>query len=260
MSIMTPLMPLLKLLTLEKFAACPGSSASLDGWFQHPGVKQFPHPLLIATFARLAHGIGRPRQDLPRPSRVDGSGYGVYAQRFDAVGQKTGGEFRVNTYTAGGQDYPSVAMDDAGNFTIAWVSAQDAKNGGEGIYAKRYDAAGNVLTPLYAATVPEVGSSASIPTPRIGRPSRQWRSTILDAGVGAAIQAAEVVFRASVPPDARRAWRFFFLRRMSLGFSYVAARFIWSRSRSVSQALLNRFMRTTASSPGLALTLGMPPR
>jgi hypothetical protein len=54
--------------------------------------------------------------------------------------------------------------------------------------------------------------------------------------------------------DARRAREFFFRRRMSLGFSYVAARFIWSRSPSRSQARLNRFIITAASSPGLALT------
>lgn len=75
-----------------------------------------------------------------------------------------------------------------------------------------------------------------------------------------AVQAAVVPPRGCGRVDARRACWFFFLRRRSLGFSYVAARFIWSRNRSVSQAFLNRFINTTASSPGLALTLGMAPQ
>src|SRR4051812_7850696 len=44
----------------------------------------------------------------------DGSGYGVYARRFDPAGQAVGGEFLVNTYTAGNQVVPRVAMDPAG--------------------------------------------------------------------------------------------------------------------------------------------------
>ena len=49
----------------------------------------------------------------------DGSGYGVYAQRFNAsgVGQ---GEFSVNTATANDQMHSQVAMDAAGNFVIVW--------------------------------------------------------------------------------------------------------------------------------------------
>src|SRR5690606_36197680 len=35
----------------------------------------------------------------------DGSGLGVYAQRFDSGGQKVGGEFQVNHRTAGDQQH-----------------------------------------------------------------------------------------------------------------------------------------------------------
>lgn len=71
----------------------------------------------------------------------DGFSYGVYAQRYDALGAAQGSEFRVNTFTANFQGYPCVAMDASGNFVIAWMS--DQQDGSEtGIYAQRYAANG----------------------------------------------------------------------------------------------------------------------
>jgi hypothetical protein len=71
----------------------------------------------------------------------DGSGWGVYAQRYNASGAAVGGEFRVNTTTLGDQTYPSVAMDSGGDFTTAWQS-QNQDGSGWGIYAHRYYASG----------------------------------------------------------------------------------------------------------------------
>jgi hypothetical protein len=71
---------------------------------------------------------------------IDGSGWGVFGQRYDAAGAALGGEFRVNADTPGFQGQPSVAMDSGGNFVVAWVSV-----GGGGyadIVARRFDAAG----------------------------------------------------------------------------------------------------------------------
>ncbi len=74
-------------------------------------------------------------------SSQDGSGLGVYAQRYNATGLMEGGEFRVNTFTPSMQRAPSVAMDADGDFVVAWESLdQDGKN--FGIYAQRYNAAG----------------------------------------------------------------------------------------------------------------------
>ena len=71
----------------------------------------------------------------------DGSGYGVYAQRYNSSGAVQGGEFKVNTYTTSNQFSPSIAMDAAGDFVIAWQSnGQDSD--GYGIYAQRYNLAG----------------------------------------------------------------------------------------------------------------------
>ncbi|MFM7272611.1 MAG: hypothetical protein ACKO4A_02000, partial [Gammaproteobacteria bacterium] len=73
---------------------------------------------------------------------TDGSGFGVYGQRFAASGSKDSGEFRVNTTTAGGQTAPSVAGLSNGGFVIAWESpAQDTADS-YGIFGQRYSAAG----------------------------------------------------------------------------------------------------------------------
>jgi hypothetical protein len=71
----------------------------------------------------------------------DGSGWGVYAQRYDATGVAQGGEFQVNTTTAGDQEYSNVAMDPTGGFVITWSSnGQDGS--GWGVYAQRYNSLG----------------------------------------------------------------------------------------------------------------------
>src|SRR5262249_19884968 len=54
-----------------------------------------------------------------RSGLQDGSGDGVYGQRYSATGVAQGGEFRVNTYTTSDQGFPSVAIDAAGDFAVA---------------------------------------------------------------------------------------------------------------------------------------------
>ena len=71
----------------------------------------------------------------------DGSGVGVFAQRFDSGGVAQAAEFQVNTYTAGYQAYASVAMDDDGGFVIAWDS-DDQDGDDDGVFAQLFDAAG----------------------------------------------------------------------------------------------------------------------
>lgn len=71
----------------------------------------------------------------------DGSGWGVYAQRYNAAGVRQGAEFPVNTTTTNNQQQAVVGIDANGNFVIAWMSlGQDGSNWG--IYAQRYNASG----------------------------------------------------------------------------------------------------------------------
>ena len=73
-------------------------------------------------------------------SAQDGSGVGTYAQMYDSTGSVAGSEFRVNTYTTGGQGAQSVSMDNNGNFIITW--SRYVPNESFGIFAKRYNSQG----------------------------------------------------------------------------------------------------------------------
>jgi hypothetical protein len=73
-------------------------------------------------------------------TQYDG-GNEIFAQQFEADGTFSGSEFRVNTYTNFNQEFPTIAMDDTGNFIITWSSL--TKDGdGFGISAQRYNSAG----------------------------------------------------------------------------------------------------------------------
>jgi hypothetical protein len=71
----------------------------------------------------------------------DGSGHGVYGQRFAANGAKAGGPFRVNTTTLDNQGSSSVSRFGTNSFVVAWTSrGQDGS--GSGVYAQRYSSNG----------------------------------------------------------------------------------------------------------------------
>jgi hypothetical protein len=82
--------------------------------------------------------------------------------------QTLGAEFRVNTYTPGFQEDPSVAMGPGGSFVVVWMSyTQDGSSGG--VFAQRFDAAGdaqgsefqvNSYTP-FSQRYPSAGMDAS---------------------------------------------------------------------------------------------------
>lgn len=62
----------------------------------------------------------------------------IFGQRFDAAGIKSGSEFRVNSYTFGGQWRAHVGMDASGNFVVVW-------NGGttqHDVFGRRFDSLG----------------------------------------------------------------------------------------------------------------------
>lgn len=79
-------------------------------------------------------------------SGQDGSDFGIFARRFDANGVAVTGEISVNTYTPRNQQASTVAMDDNGNFVVAWESYgqenTDFATYRYGVYARRYDVSG----------------------------------------------------------------------------------------------------------------------
>jgi Ca2+-binding RTX toxin-like protein len=73
----------------------------------------------------------------------DGSGRGIFGQRYNAKGKRVGIEFQVNTFIRNDQINPVIAVDTVGNFVIAWESQGGQDGSGSGIYARLYDAKGN---------------------------------------------------------------------------------------------------------------------
>src|SRR5439155_4866196 len=113
----------------------------------------------------------------------DGSGWGVYAQRFDHNGIAQGGEFRVNTTTSGDQLDPAVAMDAAGNFLISWTSiGQDGS--GAGIYARRFSASGIPLGSEFRVNTTTANDQkvSTVALDALGNAVISWSSKGTDAG------------------------------------------------------------------------------
>lgn len=91
----------------------------------------------------------------------DNSYWGIYAQRFDSIGNKVGSQFLVNTKTADSQKIPSVVGLSDGGFVISWEAEhqdgvqqglfQEGSSGTE-IVMQRYDASGNKLGHSFAGT------------------------------------------------------------------------------------------------------------
>jgi len=90
----------------------------------------------------------------------DGSGHAAYARRFDFSTTTYSSEFRTNTYTTDSQAYPSVAMNNSGNFVIAWGSnGQDGSL--MGVYAQRYDNTGTKIGSEFRVNTYTTGTQSS---------------------------------------------------------------------------------------------------
>lgn len=72
---------------------------------------------------------------------VDGSGVGIFAQRYNASGVAVGPQFQVNTFISSNQSSSSITGLSDGGFLIQWQS-NNQDGSGTGIYGKRYDASG----------------------------------------------------------------------------------------------------------------------
>ncbi len=78
-------------------------------------------------------------------SAQDGSGNGIYGQRYNSSGVAQGGEFQINTTTTNQQQNPVVTMLAGGAFAVTWQSyAQDGSF--DGAYMRQYDSSGTALT------------------------------------------------------------------------------------------------------------------
>jgi YVTN family beta-propeller protein len=74
----------------------------------------------------------------------DGSGAGVFGQRFENTGNRLGPEFRVNAFTTGDQLAPKVAHATDGSFAVAWQSRATSSSS---VFVLRYGSNGSPLDP-----------------------------------------------------------------------------------------------------------------
>lgn len=122
-----------------------GSGLNLYGrTFSSTGVPQQPQEFAITT--TTGNGDQRePRVGADAFGRFvvvwedqthDGSGYGIFARRYDASIAPLGPEFQVNSTTSGNQRSATVAVQRDGGFLVSWL---DSSAGAARIRARRFD-------------------------------------------------------------------------------------------------------------------------
>jgi trimeric autotransporter adhesin len=87
----------------------------------------------------------------------DGNLTGIYFRKFDAALSVASAETAVNTVTLGNQSRPSVDMNSAGDFVIAWQS-QNVDSNGTAVVFQRYDATGTAVGANARANTAQIGN------------------------------------------------------------------------------------------------------
>jgi hypothetical protein len=116
----------------------------------------------------------------------DGDGSGVFGRLYDRLGAAQGPEFAVNSYTTNDQRAPSVGMDRAGNFVVAFQS-DGPDLSGFGIWAHRFNASGeSVGGPDFELNSYMTGNQTepSVSVDRQGGFTVSWRSELQDGAGG----------------------------------------------------------------------------
>jgi hypothetical protein len=90
---------------------------------------------------------------------LDAGNFGVFFRRFDAAGGSQTGEVRINDVTGGNQTRSSSAIDDGGDFVIAWQSQHVGSE--TGVFARR----GDSVAPPTATATPTPTTTPPTPTP-----------------------------------------------------------------------------------------------
>lgn len=93
----------------------------------------------------------------------DGDGMGIYAQRFNASGQKVGTEIHVSEATIGDQKDSSVGIADDGSFAIAWIddNRRNVPSSQPSVMVRQYGANGTPLRSADVVATPSSGNAAN---------------------------------------------------------------------------------------------------
>ncbi|GBG02251.1 hypothetical protein AZSI13_15780, partial [Azospira sp. I13] len=121
--------------TWDQWSATGNTSS--DIWMQRLILDDATGQLLTAGAAQLVNSTTAKNQNMPQivdfsdggfgiaweSEGQDGSGRGIFGQRFDADGNKLGGEIRINQVTAGDQHTPILApMHSSDGFDAVWAT------------------------------------------------------------------------------------------------------------------------------------------
>lgn len=71
---------------------------------------------------------------------TDGSGWGIFAQRFTPSGQRLGQETQLNQHAAGNQTQPRAALDGDGNVVLVYTNDGNRDGHGDGVFMARIGA------------------------------------------------------------------------------------------------------------------------
>lgn len=116
-----------------------------------PGVAQLGADFQVNTFTIGDQGYPSICRDTAgnqvavwESAEEDGDGRGIFARRYASDGETIGGEFQVNTYTIGDQQYPGIYCRPEGSFVVVWES-QDQDGYGLGVFGQRFASDGGPL-------------------------------------------------------------------------------------------------------------------
>ncbi|MGA7499177.1 MAG: Ig-like domain-containing protein [Isosphaeraceae bacterium] len=120
----------------------------------------------------------------------DSYSHGVFGVRYNASGVAQGSIFRVNTPQQDNQGAPSIAMDSAGDFVIAWQDGGTTQTAG--VYAQRYNSSG-VAAPGGNTAVSTVSgaSNPSVAMEPTGQYVIAWQFTQTASGTGDGFQGID---------------------------------------------------------------------
>jgi hypothetical protein len=115
----------------------------------------------------------------------DGNGFGIIARRFDANGAPLSSDFVVNETTTGNQLRPRVAATPSGAFVVVWQDDAGGDGELEGVFGRRFDAAGNPVSSEFPINVYTTGNQAApaVAIDATGAFVATWRSEGQDGSV-----------------------------------------------------------------------------
>ncbi len=108
-----------------------------------------------------------------------GSGYDIYARRFDSMGKALGGEFRVNSNYTNDQLDPAVAMDPYGNFVVVWTTVGQPYSYFNDIHGQLFDYNGQRLGNEFRVNSQNIPGTGTSPAPPKPMPPWPWITTAI---------------------------------------------------------------------------------